>query len=69
MNSPKLYLNVDCIIRAWDVTFEGINARPITRRIYGTVKQLQPAAVEAGQAVARLIGQSPMALSVTVREA
>lgn len=67
LKAPR-YSRADCILRAWDVTFEGINRAPITRRIYATVKQLQSAAVEACQVVARMIGQSPMALSVTVRE-
>lgn len=67
--SAPLYSLSDITIRAWDVTFEGINVNAQTRRIYATVKQLKGAAAEAGRAVARIIGQSPACLSVTVREA
>lgn len=65
----KLYSPADTSIRSWLVSFEPINhPHAITRRIYGSVRQLKTRAVEAGREVARQLGVSPMSLAVTVKE-
>jgi hypothetical protein len=65
----KLYTRSDITVRNWLITFEPINTPAVTRRIFGSVRQLKSRAVEAGREVARQLGVSPLSLAVTVREA